>query len=146
MHARVLAGLSCAGLLICSVAAAQEQAPLVPLPEVGVCEGSAHPRLPQQWHATYLLAPFTKGQLVLGDIVLDASRPAMRVRLLGVRRGSADLFIRGSSTYALVSNGSAITECRDLGDTGWRPLPQDWLTSGSQCTAAAPIGETAVNW
>jgi hypothetical protein len=134
-----------AALLITSAAAAQEQAPLLPLPQLEKCDGASRPRLPEKWRAIYLMAPFTKSQLVLGEIVSDASLSAMRVKLYGVRRGSADLFVLGTNTYVLEPDGAAI-RCRGLGDTGWRPLPRDWLTAASQCAGSAPIGDTAVEW
>lgn len=134
-----------AALMISSAAAAQEQAALLPLPKLEKCATASHPRLPEKWRATYLMAPFTKSQLVLGEIVADTSLSAMRVRLYGVGRGSADLLVLGTNTYVLESDGAAI-QCRSLGDTGWRPLPQDWLTASSQCVGSGPVGETAVDW
>jgi len=35
---------------------------------------------------------------------------------------------------------------REVGDTGWRPLPRDWLSPESQCAGTAPLGETDVDW
>jgi hypothetical protein len=70
----------------------------------------------------------------------------MRVKLFGLRRGSADLFVLGAKTYALAAEGSTIKACRELGDAGWRPLPQDWLTSQSQCAGSGALGATAVDW
>jgi len=119
---------------------------LLPLPKLELCRSTSHPRLPEKWQATYLMAPFTKSQLVLGEMVVDNSIPAMRVKLFGLRHGSADLFVTGDRTYALATDGSVVTDCQDLGDTGWRPLGRDWLTPQSQCTGAAPIGETAADW
>jgi hypothetical protein len=132
-------------LLISSAAAAQEQGPLLPLPRLEKCDGASRPRLPEKWRAIYLMAPFGKSQLVLGEIVSDASLSAMRVKLYGVQRGSVDLFVLGSNTYVLESDGTA-TQCHGLGDTGWRPLPRDWLTASSQCVGTGPIGNTAVEW
>src|SRR5437764_2440818 len=123
-------------LLLCAgprVAVAEDLKPLQRLPELTACHSSAHPQLPPQWRATYLMAPFTTGQLVLSEIVHDASVAATRIRLYGVKHGSADFLVTGNTTYELVSDGDAVTECRALGDTGWRPLPQDWLAAGSQC-------------
>ena len=133
-------------LLLVASAAAQEPAALLPLPQFDRCDQASHPLLPEKWRATYLMAPFNSAQLVIADIVHDASLPAMRVRLHGVQRGSADLLLIGSNTYHLVSEGTEIRSCRALGDTGWRPLPRDWLTRQSQCTGSAPIGETPVEW
>jgi hypothetical protein len=92
------------------------------------------------------MAPFTKAQLVLAEIVSDTSLSAMRVKLLGVKGGSLDLFVAGNRTYVLNSEGSEITQCRALGDTGWRPLATDWLAPQSSCAGSAPIGETPVEW
>jgi hypothetical protein len=127
-------------------AGAQQPAALLPLPQLGRCDGSSQPVLPEKWRATYLMAPFTDAQLVLADIESDASLSAMRVRLHGVARGSLDVFVHGNNTYQVVSEGSEIRQCRNLGDTGWRPLPRNWLAPRSRCTASAPIGTTEVNW
>jgi hypothetical protein len=126
--------------------AAQEPGALLTLPQLNACERSSLPRLPEKWHATYLMAPFAEAQLVLGDIVYDAAFPAMRVKLLGVRRGAVDLLVFGNITYVLEDPQSSAKRCRALGDTGWRPLPQDWLQARSQCFGSATIGETAVDW
>jgi hypothetical protein len=82
---------------------------------------------------------------VLADIVHDQKILATRVKLYGLRRGSADFLIVGNNTYVLASTGSGV-ECRNLGDTGWRSLPQDWLTPHSHCSTSAPIAETQVDW
>lgn len=129
-----------------SLVSAQEQTPLLSLPQLQQCRSTSRPLLPEKWQATFLMAPFSKGQLVLSRIVYDASLPAMRVTLYGVRRGSQDYFISDDRTYALQSDGGAVTQCRDLGDTDWQPLPRDWLAPQSQCVGSAPIGETAVDW
>ena len=92
------------------------------------------------------MAPHTNDQLVLSEVVADASLSAMRVKLYGLRRGSADLFVLGTKTYALEADGSTITTCRDLGDTGWRHLPREWLTRRSRCAGSGPLGETIVDW
>ena len=87
MLLRMFARTWLAGLLISS-ATAQEPTALLPLPRMEACRSNSHPRLPAQWRASYLMAPFNKAQLVLGEIVFDAGRPAMRVKLFGVKRGS----------------------------------------------------------
>lgn len=92
------------------------------------------------------MAPHMNDQLVLSEVVADASLPAMRVKLYGLRRGSADLLVLGTKTYALEAQGSTITTCRDLGDTGWRPLPREWLTRRSRCAGSGPLGDTMVDW
>ena len=135
-----------AALLVAAPARAQEQTALPPLPQLGKCDGTPQPVLPEKWRATYLMAPFTGADLVLGDIEYDGSHPAMRVRLHGVKRGFVDVFVLGKNTYQVVSEGSEIRECRNLGDTGWRPLPRNWLTPRSQCLGSAPIGATEVDW
>ena len=142
----MFAHLPIVALLTVSAAASQEHATLPPSPQLEACRDASHPRLPEKWRATYLMAPHVKRQLVLGEIVVDASLPGMRVKLYGVRQGSADLLVFGGTTYALPAEGSSVEECRDLGDTGWRPLPQDWLAPGSQCVGSGPIAETAVDW
>jgi len=113
---------------------------------LSACTSTLHPQLPQQWRATYLMAPFTIGQLVLGEIVHDASLAATRITLYGAKRGSADFLVTRDKTYELVSEGTNLTECRELGDTGWRSLPRDWLSAQSQCTGSAAILDTAVDW
>jgi len=131
--------------LLASPAAAQDQSSLLSLPKLEACQFPSHPQLPEKWQATYLMAPFTKSQLVLAEIVYDGGLSAMRVRLHGVRQGFLDLLIVGDRTYVLVADGSTVA-CEDLGDTGWRPLERDWLTPQSQCAGSAPIGETNVDW
>ena len=133
----------CAGA---KAAVAHDLRPLQRLPEFPACRSTAHPQLPQHWRATYLMAPFTTGQLVLAEIVHDASLAATRITLHGVKRGTADFLVTGSTTYELASDGDAVTGCRGLGDTGWRPLSQDWLTAQSQCSGSTPILGTPADW
>lgn len=134
-----------ASVLLSSGLAAQEQGTVFPVPELAACRSSAHPRTPQKWRATYLMAPFSKGQLVLGDIEHDGETAATRVKLYGVQHGSADLLVMGKNTYQVTSQGGE-TRCEDLGDSGWRPFAEDWLTSQSRCTGSAPLGDVAVDW
>jgi hypothetical protein len=142
---RLCARLSLALLPLLGSAAAQEQAALLPLPQLTHCERASPPRLPERWRAVYLMAPFTKAQLVLGEIVHDGALSATRVRLVGVQRGSLDLLLVGRNTYVLGAEHPAMA-CRRLGDTGWRPLPQDWLQPQSACVGSAPLGDTPVDW
>ena len=144
MLPRMLVTITIAVLLL-SPAGAQEPRALFELPQIAPCSTSRL-RMPEKWQGTYLMAPFTKAQLVLAEIVADVSVSAMRLKLHGVRRGSLDLFVAGKQTYVLNSEGSTLKECRALGDTGWRPLPMDWLAPQSQCAGTAPIGETPVEW
>ena len=144
MVLRVFTHALFAALLI-SAAAAQDHSSLLSRPKLEACQFPSHPQLPAKWQATYLMAPFTKSQLVLGNILYDGPLSAMRVKLYGVRQGSLDLFVIDDRTYVLVSDGSAIAR-QDLGDTGWRPLAQDWLTPQSQCAGSAQIGEIDVDW
>jgi len=141
----IAASVASIATLLVGSASARTPAPLVAVPQLEQCQTESHPRLPEKWHATYLLAPFTNAQLVLADIVYDGSLSAMRVRLHGVRHGSLDLAVVGAHTYALSSRDDD-TPCEDLGDTGWRPLPRDWLTAGSQCVGSASLGDTATDW
>jgi hypothetical protein len=127
-------------------AVAQQLAPLLPLPELRACQPSVHPRLPEKWRGVFLMAPFTNAQLVLSEIQYDASLAAMRVKLYGLRGGALDLFVEGSETYELTSQDNEVRSCGKLGDTGWRPLPQDWLSPQSQCAGTAPLGKTDVYW
>ena len=81
MGQRALLGLL-GSLIFCSSAwAGQDLRQLQPLPRLSACTSTLHPQLPQQWRATYLMAPFTIGQLVLGEIVHDASLAATRITL-----------------------------------------------------------------
>jgi hypothetical protein len=137
--------LTLAALSILPAAAEAPRAQL-PLSQLAACERTPPPRLPEKWRGIYLMAPFTDGQLVLAEIVSDAALSAMRVKLHGVKHGSVDLLVVGKTTYVLKSEGSAIRECRALGDTGWRALTKDWLAPRSQCTGVAPISETSVEW
>jgi hypothetical protein len=141
----VSASIICSGLLIVP-AVAQEPKPSLPLPQLTPCEAALHPQLPEKWRGTFLMAPFTKQQLVLGELVADASASAMRVRLHGLRSGSLDLFVLDKTTYVLTTEGSAIKRCQAIGDTGWRTLPTDWLGTSSRCAGAAPVGETPTQW
>jgi hypothetical protein len=138
--------LTLLGGLLDEAAVAQQLAPLLPLPELRACQASVHPRLPEKWRGVFLMAPFTNEQLVLSEIQYDASLPAMRVRLYGLRGGKLDLFIEGSETYELTSQEDELSSCKKLGDTGWRPLPQDWLSPQSQCAGTAPLGENDADW
>src|SRR5215471_6762275 len=108
--------------------------PAQPLPEFPACRSAEHPRMPERWRAVYLMAPFTTGQPVVAEIVHDAPLDATRFTLYGVARGVADFLVTGRAAYELASDSETVTQCRDLGDTGWRPLPPDWLAAGSQCT------------
>jgi hypothetical protein len=69
----------------------------------------------------------------------------MLVKLYGVRSGSVRLLVVGSKTYVLPQDDSD-GRCVELGDTGWRPLPRDWLAQGAQCVGSAPLSETSVQW
>jgi hypothetical protein len=131
-------------LSIAQHAYAHSEGALLALPDLAQCSSKTHPLLPEKWHATYLMAPFEKAQLALSDIVYDGAVPAMRVRLYGLKHGSADLFVRGRNTYQLSGDGAA--RCRNLGDTGWSPLPRDWLARNARCEGSAPIAGLALDW
>lgn len=119
--------------------------PSLPLPALAPCADGTRPHLPDRWRAAYLMAPFSDSQLVLGELAVDRAVDAMRVTLHGTERGSADLLVSGTRTYVL-SERSGTTQCRAIGDTGWRPLPADWLAPRSQCVGAAPLATTDVQW
>ena len=87
--------------ILISTDAAQGQATRVTVPQLATCRGAPDPHLPERWRATYLMAPFVNGQLVLGDIVYEAALPAIRVRLFGLKGGSADVLVTAGTTYAL---------------------------------------------
>src|ERR1700730_8926877 len=98
-------------LLALAAPASQAYASELPLPKMAPCVASSPPLLPEKWRGAYLMAPFTRAQLMLSDIVSDSSLAAMRVKLLGMRSGSLDLLIIGRKTYLLTSE----RECKDLG-------------------------------
>src|SRR6516165_10761780 len=123
----------CVALLTGTPAVAEESGAMPPLPQLAQCRNPNPRPLPEKWHAAFLMASFSRTQLVLADIVEDGTLPAMRARLYGVRRGSLDLLVADEQTYVL-SGEEGRRECRRLGDTGWRPLPRDWLGGRSQCT------------
>src|SRR5919205_3298129 len=90
------------GLFLCAggrPGAAQDLQPVQPVPEFPACRSTAHPQLPQHWRATYLMAPFTTGQLVLAEIVHDDALAATRIKLYGIRRGAADFLVTDNTTY-----------------------------------------------
>jgi len=142
----VVVCLAMSALFAPAAALAQQQRPLLTMPKMDQCRTKSHPRLPAKWRAAYLMAPFTNAQLVLGEFVHDDNLSATRVKLYGLRRGQADLLVHGDSTYVLASDESGVVGCENLGDTGWRPLPRDWLGEQSQCAGSAPVGETAADW
>jgi hypothetical protein len=146
MFARMLAAFVSVSALFGPPAKAEIAETALALPAMGPCTDSTHPLLPKRWHGTYLMAPFTRAQLTLGDFVYDGSLPAMRVRLYGLRQGAADLLIKGARTYLLSSGAGPSAECLDLGDTGLRPLPSDLLAANARCEGSAPVHGTPVIW
>jgi hypothetical protein len=125
---------------------AAAQAADVPLPHLSACIAAARPQLPQRWRATFLMAPFTAAQLVLAEIVHDSSVPATHARLYGLAHGAVDVLVAGRHTYLLATEEGRLSDCRDIGDTGARPLPSDWLGREAQCVGSAPVAETAAEW
>jgi hypothetical protein len=147
MFARVIAATALFAMpLMPQRAPAQQADEAPPLPALTQCAGSSHPLLPDKWHGTYLMAPFTKDQLVLGDFVTDSSIPATRIRLYGLKHGALDFQIEGRTTYLMSQDGNPSSECQDLGDTGWRPLPRDWLAAKAQCEGSAPVAGLDLEW
>lgn len=133
-------------MLLLSERAVKEQATRLPLPHLSDCQSSEHPVLPKRYRATYLMAPFTTGQLVVGEIVHDGPFSATRITLHGVEHGTADFLVMGEATYKLSLTKTGEKSCTALGDTGWRPLPADWLEDNSRCTGSRPVFKTPVNW
>ncbi|MGA7328057.1 MAG: hypothetical protein WBX25_27105 [Rhodomicrobium sp.] len=146
MLARLILAVCFATVLQTRFAVAAENGFSSPLPSVEKCSSKARPILPGKWHGTYLMAPFTRGQLVLGDFVFDASINAAGVRLYGLRHGSLDLFMKGRSTYIIKDAGTASASCADIGDTGLRPFSRDWLGRRAQCTGSAPVAGVNADW
>ncbi len=142
----VVSACAVAFLLLGARADRERDLAQLPLPDLSACNSSAHPRLPERFRALYLMAPFTTGQLVIGEIVHDGPLSATRFTLYGVERGVADFLVTGDGTYLLPSVATEAKNCTSLGDTGWRPLPADWLTDASRCTGSAPILKTPANW
>lgn len=118
----------------------------LPLPSLFDCSSSSHPQLPERFRATYLMAPFSIGQLMLAEIVHDGPLSATRLTLYGIKNGVADFLVKGDKTYVLPIAKTGGKNCTDLGDTGWRPLPADWLTDASRCAGSGPVLKVAVNW
>lgn len=131
--------------LLCPLCVAQSRDRSLSLPHLETCQDGSHPVQPEKWRGAFLMAPFTSSQLVLSEIVYDGSVPAMLVNLYGVRSGSARVFVLGNRTYLLPQHGSD-GQCEELGDTGWTPLPRDWLAEGSQCAGSAQLSEISVQW
>jgi hypothetical protein len=127
-------------------AVAEQPGDDVPLPHLAACVGSQHPQLPPRWGATFLMAPFTQDQLVLAEIMHDGAIPAMRARLHGLAHGSADILVADRQTWLLTTDDGHIADCRDIGDSGWRPPPADWLARKAQCVGSGPVAETPVDW
>jgi hypothetical protein len=114
--------------------------------------------------AVHIINPTENAPTVTGEMACDLSAGPVhehaagfgqsRVRrhaqgeasLYGLKRGTQDLFVQGDNTYALTSRRSQIVGCENLGDTGWRSLPQDWLKPQSQCAGSGPLAETPVDW
>ncbi len=127
-------------------AAKVEVAQGLTLPELTACDPTTHPTLPAKWGAVGLLEGFTKQQLVVGQMVYDASVPAFRATLHGLENGSADLLVTDSTTYLLYGSAETPTGCYDLGATGWKPPAQDWLGSDAVCAGEAPLQQQGVQW
>lgn len=153
-HKKIMAIIALSFISVCAVALMllgaradrERDATRLPLPRLSACSSLAHPRLPERFRATYLMAPFTTGQLVVGEIIHDGPLSATRLSLYGVERGVADFLVVGNTTYLLSSSETDDKSCTNLGDTGWRPLPADWLSAGSRCAGAGPVLKTPVNW
>lgn len=129
-------------LAIAPAAFAEEAGP--PLPTTKPCGKKERPLLPEKWRGLYLMAPFARAQLTLADIVYDDSLNAMRVRLYGLKGGSADFLVKGKETYLLGKDGAK--SCEAMGDTGLRPLPRDLLGREAECEGSAAIGGVMLDW
>jgi hypothetical protein len=141
---RVFIGLNLVSLFP-TPAIVQNADPRLALPRMHACLSTEHPLLPPKWRGVFLMAPFTSTQLALSEIIHDGALPATLVRLFGVRSGAAELLVVDNKTYLLGQSGEA-NRCEDLGDTGWTPLPRDWLAERAQCVGAAPLADTPVEW
>lgn len=141
---RVFTGLNLLSLFP-TPALAQNADPRLPLPRMHACLSTEHPLLPPKWRGVFLMAPFTSTQLALSEIIHDGALPATLVRLFGVRSGAAELLVVGNKTYLLGRSGEA-NGCEEMGDTGWTPLPRDWLAERAQCVGDSPLADTPVEW
>src|SRR5206468_3243571 len=108
MGKRALLGLLGSLIFCASAWAGQDLRPLQPLPQLSACTSTLHPQLPQRWRATYLMAPFTVGQLVLGEIVHDASLAGRRPSILRHRAIGSGTRRRMARPSASSSNRQAI--------------------------------------
>ncbi len=133
-------------LLIAGGSAAQQRGAELTLPAMAPCTDSSHPLLPEKWQGTFLMAPFTRAQLILAELVYDSSIPAMRVRLFGLRQGSTDLLIKGREAFLLTGDEGPSASCLNLGDTGLRPPSRDWLVREARCEGSAPVAGVALDW
>jgi hypothetical protein len=91
------------------------------------------------------MAPFTDGQIDVGELVFDASAHAMRVSIYGLESGAVDLLITDTDTYQLSGPHRAPTVCKSLGRKFSLPARQ-WLSQKSMCVGEAPLGATGVQW
>jgi hypothetical protein len=121
------------------------------LPVFKACQPATKPQLPEKWFATALLEPFKPPrlfaslQLVVGELVYDASVPALRATLTGLQTQSVDLLIAKENNYLLLGPADAPTDCLPIGSL-WAPPSRNWLNDMATCVGEAPLIQTDVQW
>ncbi len=146
---RSLWGAARAALVAASVAASMPALAAAEwsasLPTFSACKSATPPALPARWHAVGLMAPFSVGQLDVGEFVYDAALPAMRATVYGLESGAVDLLITGTDTYRLTGPHRAPTGCTSLGRK-FAPPPAQWLSGQAVCVGEAPLAKIATQW
>lgn len=142
-------------LAVCAVLAAspslaqQQRLSSLPLPQMNACSNPSHPQLPPKWNGTFVLMPFDQGQPAMAAFISDTSVNATQTTLVGFQSGLINVLTVGDQSYTMTFSGGTggdLLSCESLGDTQWRPLPQDLLSNDAQCVGSAPLVQTSVDW
>lgn len=139
----------CATLAASSSLAQQQRLSSLPLPQMNACSNPSHPQLPPKWNGVFVLMPFGQGQLAMAEFISDTAVNATRTTLVGFQSGLINVLTVGDQSYTMTFSGGTggdLLSCESLGDTQWRPLPQDLLSSSAQCVGSAPLVQTSVDW
>ncbi|MEX2128220.1 MAG: hypothetical protein WD871_08255 [Xanthobacteraceae bacterium] len=140
-----LSGVRLAALAAAAVWQSSATAQTIDLPLFSACTPVSQPELPPRWRAVGLMAPFTDGQLDVGEFVFDGSLRAMRATVYGLESGAVDLLITEQDTHQLTGPHRAPTGCKSLGKKFSPPAAQ-WLSEKSVCVGEASIVSTPVQW